>query len=352
MWNFFRRYPAQLIVNITRRPRAFPKFDWDKHWVNNCFRVFEAIFGKEVEDYDEERHGYPFSIKREHLEAKKIVGGVVVAQTNYSFTLENALSVIEGKIRNYLRTWQWEPVRVLVPVLQERGDFPIFTPYSFVLAFDAENQSTSGASPRTQAHTVSGADTYMNFGVVSSGVFTDNSTAASCNGVGGTKRVSQNDTGSGIGNALAMWTLADPTTGTVSVSSSSGNIFSFSASYSGANDYDANDPTRTTSSPTDSTITTVADNCWLGVVGTDGGSNPSVSGVTTQRGTTSGAALYGDSAAAKTPAGGTYSIGITYTGAADGLTAGVSFSPAVAAAANVVLPAQPIFFSLKRFFNV
>jgi hypothetical protein len=245
-------------------------------------------------------------------------------------SFEAVFALIETQIRDFVTSLEPKPIRVYFPAFSG-VPMPIgISPVLLAIAYNNESQTTSGASPRTFSHTTTGTDMFMCVGAVSSGVFTDNTTAVSYNSVAATKRASQNDTGSAIGNALAMWTLSDPATGanTVSMTTSSGSVFGFAATYSGADAYDNSTQKRQAASTSSTTsLTTVADNCWTAIVVTDGGSNPVAGSGTTQRGSTTGAALYGDSNGPKTPAGST-SMTFTWTGTSDGLSCMVSFSPA------------------------
>lgn len=181
------------------------------------------------------------------------------------------------------------------------------------IAFDAQGGGsfTGSTTPYTFSHTCSGSDRALFVAVMTS-------TNGSCsgvtyNGVAMTEigRISDADSGN---YTTYLFMLLNPATGANNVvaSKSSGtNLFATSASYNGVNQSSQPDNFNTNSAiPGTSlatSVTTVADNCWLiGVVSVGSSPGTVTAGANTTLRYTPGTFTYAgmmDSNAAKTPAG-------------------------------------------------
>lgn len=240
---------AKILCEITGAPRYKPTIRWARNsWTVNAFRVYELLFWRRV------------GIRRESLMTKDEFGNV--KYTCYSW--EAKIAFAEWRLREALKTLKWQPIRITVPVLVTPGGFRYFaSPYVFAIAFDNVVIKTLGASPNTQAFTVTGSDPYL-VGAAWVGSV-GYSTAYSYNSVAATKEA---DVVGSVGASYyhSMWYLLNPATGSNTISVSAPSSVALAAtSYSGvAGGREAGSTNTNLNSSTISTSTTVvASNCWL-----------------------------------------------------------------------------------------
>lgn len=267
----FRYIIPKILELITSHPRYIPKIEWSNElWTHNVFRVYEAIFG----------------LRSDYVKPYMAAGpGIQIP-----LCLEAQIVLTEIGIRHALK-FKWSSIRIVVnqqAMVTADGMVLPFSPYLFAVTFDAGGGGgAAGTSPRTWTHVNTGSDLSLVIGVISTGVFADNSTAASYNLVAATKRATQGDASTLIGTAAALWTLANPATGsnTVSVTLSTGNGTGWSVSFTGAGGgFDAANTAYNTVSAASipTTITTVAANTRAVCVGVSGGGTPTIAGTFTQ----------------------------------------------------------------------
>lgn len=202
------------------------------------------------------------------------------------------------------------------------------------IAFDAAtNGGALAASPKTFSHTVTGSSTFL--WVIARHVqSTDVVTGITYNSVAMTKATFEPPDAGVNYYALSMWYLANPSTGsnTVSITTSSGTVSGYAVSYTGvAGGYDASNHGNVSATTTvTGTVTTVADNCWAVMAFSEGdGASSAGTNFTTRINDT--AQLIGDSNAAITPAG-MYSMSGTWGSSATAGWVMGSMSPAAAPA--------------------
>lgn len=205
------------------------------------------------------------------------------------------------------------------------------------IAFDTSTQSStvSTGTTITLSHTCTGTNGILFVGV--SGIIGDVLSGVTYGGVAMTQTAKLQVPAD---RYVYLYHLVNPATGANDIVATNtitlNNAFIFGASYTGAKQTGQPDATNTNSAVAATTlatsVTTVADNCW--VVGMFGSSNVVFSagtGVTERQNKTAGlASLIGDSNAAKTPAG-SYSMTVNCTGSANMAALLASFAPAVAA---------------------
>lgn len=214
-----------------------------------------------------------------------------------------------------------------------------------MIAFDANAHGNSNsATSITYSHTCTGSDLMLFVNAGFNDGSTDRFSSVTYNGVAMTRltRVS------GTNGDTNLCYLAAPATGANNVvvtRSSSGNIKSCSASYTGCKQTgfpDAYGTNAVTSGTTcTKAITTVLDNCWLIVssYNTNGGSAVTNGGTTRDNAT--GEIAIGDSAADQTPAG-SHTSGISWTGSEHAAVIVASFAPAVAASSLLSIERTPV----------
>ena len=216
---------------------------------------------------------------------------------------------------------------------------PVFaSPYLFAIASDAVSVGFKNDAGTTWsvAHTISGSNT-----ILWAGVWADSSNVvtADYNGTGMTLDVQE----SSVAIRTRLLRLVAPTTSTNNINYtrtiSSGTVGNQNASYSGAKQTGVPDATATNTTPTATpiatSITTVADNCWVVLQSSTWQVTTQAAGSNThlrQAGSASvepnSIGLY-DTNAAQTPAG-SKTLNITYTGATPGSVSisMASFAPA------------------------
>ena len=133
----------------------------------------------------------------------------------------------------------------------------------------ASNSGAQTASPFSWSHTVTGANLLMVVMVdlTNSSSLQPTTTGVTCNGVAMVK--ARGDQGSNGVNFVesSIWFLFAPTTGTIQVTASNvTNAFATAVSYTGAqqsNTPDAVNGGAGTTNTANTTVTTVANNCWV-----------------------------------------------------------------------------------------
>lgn len=317
MHSFFIR----IVATLTQKPRQKIDFVWSSSYVSNVFRLWEWFAGRSV------------GIRCEQI---------VIENKVYSYTLENVLATYEGLIRAWLRGMvpRFEIVRV--PQLQLAGlTQGGIQPFALAVAFDANGWGTQGASsPVTWTHVVTGSNPNLLVAWDNTGG-SDVSTACTYNAAALSKLLTTTP------NAFsaALWYIGNPSTGsnTVSVTLSGGvNNRSGSGSYSGcATSADNSGSTSKAgggTSPSNLTITSVADNCWLVGKATAGDATLSAGTNTTFRSNVGdNYGIWVDGNAAITPAGAS-TIQVTWTGGNQMIFVGATLAPATAAAGSIHLP--------------
>ncbi len=202
------------------------------------------------------------------------------------------------------------------------------------IATDAfSNDTTTTGTTLTYAHTCTGTNLILWVGVQTP--FADTITGVTYNAVAMTRAKTEvnnaNDT------RVYLYYLIGPATGTNNVvvtSSGSVSMGSQAASYTGVAQSGQPDATGSNTTASDDTtlttsITTVANNCWLvGYAENNAGTNNTAGANTVMRGTASNRSIM-DSGAAKTPAGG-FSLIFNWTNANNATSVAASFSPFVA----------------------
>jgi len=302
----------RLMVLITRKPRYLPEIKWSsKSWVHNIFRVYEMLFWRKI------------GIR---AEISTLFDGKNLIHQAHSF--EGACALLEQTIRGLFKFHI--PVKIWIPVLSTPEGLPFpNSPFSFAIALDAATviAAFSSSSPLTWNHTVTGSNPFIAIGVgLFAGLSIPSTSAVTYNSVSATKARADSVN---IGNNCpesSVWFLGNPSTGTNQVSAtwSGGSLpqgAGLSVSYTGAqsnNTADAsNGTTGSTTGDKTFTVTTVADNCWIFVMGVnDNSSAPTLTSDQTSRGTlTSGTTIIrgGDTNAAQTPPG-NKTVGMTVGG--------------------------------------
>lgn len=200
------------------------------------------------------------------------------------------------------------------------------------IAFDAGTQGgfTSGTS-HTFTHTVTGSDRLL-FVHGFKNASSDTLNSCTYNGVSATLITSITPASS---RRVYLWYLIAPSTGsnTVAVGSSSSTAIGANAvSYTGAQQSGVPDAQATASSsttPSVTSVTTVADNCWavLAVIGNNANSTASTNSTLRASNATYGDGDTYDNNGAITPAG-SYSMTVTHAGVAPLARIIASFAPA------------------------
>jgi hypothetical protein len=248
------RILPELVALVTGVKRYKPDFEWASNsWTVNAFRVYESIFGRRI------------GIRHESSLVRSETGEVVVT----CFSWEAKIAFVEWRIREFLKSWKWAPIRITVPILTTPDGFPFFaSPYVFAIAADNSVVKTVGASPNTQAFTVTGSNPFL-VGGSWVGVASTFATAYTYNSVSATRQ--KDLQGSSGSYGMTLWTLLNPSTGSNTISvTSAGNSPALAAdSFSGVlGGFDAlgfNTNSNSTSISTSTTV--VASNCWLASVG-------------------------------------------------------------------------------------
>lgn len=202
----------------------------------------------------------------------------------------------------------------------------------------AAAQSTNGATSLTYSLTVASVNEILCVGVIDYGSYV---TGITYGGVAMTQAASVGIYGGGATSRIYI--LANPATGAnnIVVTKSSGNnaIWSVAGSYAGAaqtGQPDATGSTTLSGSTTTTSVTSVADNCWMVLVGwCDNGGTVSAGTGSTKRVQTTGYGGNGlfDSNAAITPAG---SKSMTYTSGNGGQTGlAITLAPASAPTSQI-----------------
>jgi hypothetical protein len=217
------------------------------------------------------------------------------------------------------------------------------------IAFDA---STDGGlvnpnSSLTFSHTCSGADRCLFVGVRSRLSTIDQVTGVTYNGVAMTPVVQiAGDTTSK--RCVSLWMLVNPDSGSNSVSvsgSASDVIIALAASYTGVlstGQPDATGSNTTVGTSISTSVTTVADNCWMvSVVGNNVGTLTGSPGQTLRQNSSNGIAM-GDSNAAITPAQ-SYNMQATIGSSTDLAIAMASVAPLTSGGAVI-----PVFMNQYR----
>lgn len=289
------------MATITRHPRYHPedeeldhKLHWSsKIWVSNLFRAWEWLVGR--------RYGIRPEMTTSVSYDKE--GNQVITYSVYTF--EALCSFVEWRIREFFKQ-EFLPFRlVLFQPAQLYKPFEERQPWiTFAIAFDNSANGTANSTSLTYSHTCTGSNLYLVVGsspVVSGG---ENTNSITYNSVSMTQAVPQGDS-SNLVNSL--WGLINPSTGVnnvvISVTSTA-NIYSVSASYSGAKQSGQPDATGSANPGAGSPVSTitvgvtpVATNCWaVSYIGNEGGNALTAStNVNSVRGSNSNHASLGDS---------------------------------------------------------
>lgn len=177
------------------------------------------------------------------------------------------------------------------------------------IAFDAAtNGGSSFTNSPSWSHTTTGANLILLVGCEASSALTsDPVSAVKYNSVSMTLATTSGYHGSAVGG-VDLWFLFAPTTGANTVAvTSSGNVWCFSASYSGVKQSGFPDasvvvPYTPSQSTIVTTLTTVADNAWTGQFSANGnGASTNGAGTTIRVHADSAAWAFADSNAAITP---------------------------------------------------
>lgn len=209
------------------------------------------------------------------------------------------------------------------------------------IAFDAEGSGNGTGTSVDATHVCTGANRLLLVGVYKGTNNADEITGVTYSGVAMTRVNTQN----GPNFKIYLYALIAPATGsnTITASCSTSRFIQiFSGSYTGVSQTgfpDAETSSNINSTGLTETLTTVADNCWLGGVFNNDGSAMSAGANTTLRHAASAMAI-ADSNAARSI--GSNSIAVTWTGAANGQGCICSFAPALDAAPTVF----PQFFPM------
>lgn len=307
---------AQLLAELTRKPRYFPEFEWSSLWTHNIFRFFGMIFG--------EYYGIRPSIAS--------FGGRQVA-----YTLEAQCALFEVWARSLFGKFAFKIV--YIPQYQLAGlTQRSFVPYRFAIAFDAASGVSNNTS-NSLSHTCTGSNLCL-VATLTGDTVTDNLTDLTYNSVSFFASIVK------VLYSTDRWqylgTLAAPATGANNITQT-GSIFRdlAGASYtgcaqSGQPDSKASKDQSTGGPFTTMAITTtvVASNCWL-VGYTYGAGTPVAGSGTILRGTVNGSQSMCDSNA--TVGTGSQSLNITLpSGNMVGLVA--SIAPAAAASTAIYTP--------------
>lgn len=316
-----------VMVLITGAPRYRPDFEWSYSWTYNIFRAYEYVFGRR------------FGIKAEMSSASVLENGVLSKVTYAFHSWESVFVFTEDRVRAFFKNWKLVPFKIYIPILATPSGMPMFaSPYLFAIAFDAVSLGFKNNPGTTWsvAHTITGSNT-----ILWAGVWADSSNVvtADYNGTAMTLGVQE----SSVAIRTRLLYLAAPTTGANNInftrSINSGTVGNQNASYSGAKQTGIPDATATNTTPTATpiatSITTVADNCWIVMQSSTWQVTTQSAGTNTtlrQAGSASvepnSIGLY-DTNAAQTPAG-SKTLNISYTGSTPGSVSisMASFAPA------------------------
>lgn len=322
---------AQLLANVTGKPRYFPEIVWStKSWTHNVFRAYEYIFGRRT------------GIRAEASVWRDEEGN----QFHACHSVESAIAFAESAVRSFFRKPRLAPFKIYIPMLQTPMGIPVFaSPYLFAIAYGSTG--STGELNNANAWTASLTNSGSSVTDVLTMRWWSNSGSQSIsnvryNGVDMTLIDTKND-GSDNNYRSTSYYLTDPATGAnnavVNFSAASYGEMGIS-SFSGTNTasvFDAssvgNNYTSTTS-VTSSILTGYANSMIVDAVGTANGNVTSfTSGQTSNWSTTRGA-----SGRLLTTTTGVYSM--TWTmGTADGWGQ-VLF--AMRASASTVIPGRSL----------
>lgn len=277
---------ASFITKITKKPRYRPTIQWSsKSLVYNMFRVFEAIFGREVGIRPES------STQIFHRNGKEIF-------VRKFFTTESFLVFIEGCIKEFLNKPKFKYKFQIIPIntlATSIGQLALPSIFSFAIAYDAKSSTGSSGSGTSYSfnHTVTGSNpalfffgiTTVGVGDVSAVTYPKASTPTGLTHVGSD---SGNETAVGNG---CLYYLANPDTGTNSVTAtknSSAALYPSAVSYSGCNSTthcDAYLVSKSSGSVASiaPNLTIVTANSWTGLFSCISASEPTAGSNTTKR---------------------------------------------------------------------
>lgn len=201
------------------------------------------------------------------------------------------------------------------------------------IAFDAQSASSfSSGTTNTFSHTCSGSDRILYVGVYDG---LNNVTGVTYNGTSMTLVNSFAMTGSAAGQYIRLYQLVNPSTGTNNVvitCSVAGNTYGNGISYTGANQTGQPDANNTNGASTGTSlttsVTTVADNCWIVGYAYMAGTITAGTNTTLRSTNASGVLASFDTNSAQTPAG---SKSVQTNSGTNGFNGHViaSFSPSV-----------------------
>lgn len=210
------------------------------------------------------------------------------------------------------------------------------------IAFDAAGTATGTGTTVNSTHVCTGSNRLLLVGVYKGTNNTDEVTGVTYNSVAMTRVNTQN----GPNFKIYLYALIAPATGsnTVSVACSSSRFIQiFSASYTGVSQTGFPDAESSNASSgvttITSTLTTVANNCWLGGVFNNDAANMTAGANTTLRHASSAMAMADTNA---DQAIGSRSMAVSWTGSANAQGCICSFAPSTDAASTVF----PQFFPM------
>lgn len=308
-----RTFLHKLMVDITRHPREVITPVWSSSIVVNAFRIYEYWFGR--------RAGI-------RIEGRSTSDG-----KQYSYTWENLFAVYEGLIRAAINRTLPKFSIVYVPQLQLVGMTQDgVSPFRFAIAFDnaAKVANGSSVSSLSGAYTVTGSNPII-FASCWGAVGSPSVTGITYNSVSMTKVADENIPAD---RGYSVFILPSPATGSNTLIASGSSLFILDgASYSGAKQTSQPDAFNTGSwssaNSFTSTVTTIANNCWMIVMfKTSSGNAPSNGTGTTVR-LNDGNGGIADSGGGVSP--GSNSLVVNFTVADQGGYVITSFAPVVAA---------------------
>lgn len=207
------------------------------------------------------------------------------------------------------------------------------------LARDTTSTSSTTGTSLTWSHTCTGSNLILFVGGRTYADSSDAITGITYNGVSMTRIAFLNSSGP----AIYLYYLINPATGANNITVTNGlssRLLNFGAvSYTGAKQSsqpDNSNTNTTTGTSLSTSVTTVADNCWLVAIAVDNNGTSQTAGANTTiiqafSGTDQDMLL--DSNAAKTPAG-SYSLAFSWTGSQPAAMIIASIAPAVSATAH------------------
>lgn len=342
-----RKILPWVLVQTTHKSRYLPEIVWsDKSWTHNIFRVYESIFWR--------RDG----IRKEMSTVPERLPSGRVSVHYELYTVESVFAYVETVIRG-LFVWKLGKVRQVRFALPNSGmGIPLA---SFAIAVDvADTGTATSTSPLTWSHTCTGSNVLLAIGDSIIGN-AGGASAVTYAAAAATKAVSISGSGTvSGGNFSEVWFKGSAATGanTVSVTfPTASSVDTGAVSYTGAQSGSTKDASNSTSTNVTGTVatsvTTVANNCWVIGCGTiSGGTSPVWSAPTqTSRWLTNTSRNAGqDNNAPKTPAG-AVSIGWTAGGTAStsyvGTIAAASFAPG-AGVAFIAAPNRLVRQAINR----